>query len=34
MNKYNEISRVSGLDTYKNRISVTGYHRLKSYDKK
>lgn len=34
MSKYNEISRVSGLDTYKNRISVTGYHRLKSYDKK
>ena len=33
MSKYNEISKVSGINTYKNRISVTGYHRLKSYDK-
>lgn len=28
MSKYNEISRVSGLDTYKNRLYVSQYHRV------
>lgn len=30
MNKYNEISKISGLDTYKNRISVSGYRKVKA----
>ena len=32
--EYNNFSRSVGLDTYKNRLTVTGYHRLKSFDKK
>lgn len=32
--EYNKFSQVAGLDTYKNRLAVSGYHRLKSYDKK
>ena len=32
--EYNNFSKSVGLDTYKNRLSVTGYHRLKSFDKK
>ena len=28
MSKYNEISKVSGLDTYKNRLNVSQYHRV------
>lgn len=28
--KYNEVSKVSGLPTYKNRISVSGYHKVKA----
>lgn len=32
--KYNDFSNKAGLDTYKNRLNVAGYHRLKSYDKK
>lgn len=32
--EYNNFSNSVGLDTYKNRLSVTGYHRLKSFDKK
>lgn len=32
--EYNKFSSFAGLDTYKNRLSVNGYHRLKSYDKK
>lgn len=32
--EYNNFSKTAGLDTYKNRLAVTGYHRLKSYDKK
>lgn len=32
--EYNNFSKIAGLDTYKNRLAVTGYHRLKSYDKK
>lgn len=28
-NKYNEISKISGLPTYKNRISVSGYRKVK-----
>lgn len=31
--EYNNFSNASGLDTYKNRLQVSGYHRLKSYDK-
>lgn len=31
--EYNKFSQVAGLDTYKNRLAVSGYHRLKSYDK-
>jgi hypothetical protein len=26
--KYNEFSKTAGLDTYKNRLSVTGYRRV------
>lgn len=33
-NEYNKFSKKVGLDTYKNRLSVSGYHRLKSFDKK
>lgn len=32
--EYNNFSKTAGLDTYKNRLAVSGYHRLKSYDKK
>ena len=32
--EYNNFSNSVGLDTYKNRLAVTGYHRLKSFDKK
>lgn len=32
--EYNNFSKSVGLDTYKNRLAVTGYHRLKSFDKK
>ena len=32
--EYNRFSKIAGLDTYKNRLTVSGYHRLKSYDKK
>ena len=32
-NEYNRFSRIAGLDIYKNRLSVSGYHRLRSYDK-
>ena len=32
--KYNDFSKAADLDTYKNRLIVTGYRRLKSYDKK
>lgn len=31
--EYNKFSNKAGLDTYKNRLNVSGYHRLKSYDK-
>lgn len=31
--EYNNFSNSVGLDTYKNRLTVTGYHRLKSFDK-
>lgn len=31
--EYNKFSKVADLSTYKNRLSVSGYHRLKSYDK-
>lgn len=30
--EYNNFSKVAGLSTYKNRLQVSGYHRLKSYD--
>lgn len=30
--EYNNFSKSAGLDSYKNRTSVSGYHRLKSYD--
>lgn len=33
-NEYNKFSKKVGLDTYKNRLTVSGYHRLKSFDKK
>ncbi len=33
-NEYNKFSKKAGLDTYKNRLAVSGYHRLKSFDKK
>lgn len=33
-NEYNKFSKKAGLDTYKNRLTVSGYHRLKSFDKK
>ena len=32
--EYNKFSKKVGLDTYKNRLTVSGYHRLKSFDKK
>lgn len=32
--QYNNFSKAAGLDTYKNRLTVTGYHRLKNFDKK
>ena len=32
-NEYNRFSQIAGLDTYKNRLAVSGYNRLKSYDK-
>lgn len=31
--EYNNFSKSMGLDTYKNRLVVSGYNRLKSYDK-
>lgn len=31
--EYNKFSQIAGLDTYKNRLAVSGYHRLKRYDK-
>ncbi len=31
--EYNNFSKASGLSTYKNRLEVSGYNRLKSYDK-
>ena len=31
--EYNNFSKSVGLDTYKNRLVVSGYNRLKSYDK-
>ena len=27
-NKYNDFSKSAGLDTYKNRLAVSGYHRV------
>ena len=30
--EYNKFSKSAGLSTYKNRLEVSGYHRLKSYD--
>lgn len=32
--EYNNFSKNAGLDTYKNRLTVAGYHRLTSYDRK
>lgn len=30
--EYNNFSKVAGLNVYKDRLTVSGYHRLKSYD--